>query len=180
MDLTGFSILLIAIALILFVGLTVYYNMHQAASLRDVRQSVDDWLMMYAKDRRAVQRKEVKVDDWKAWLSSHSGLTVSAVERTFDNPHAVECSTTEGIKLVVTTLPKDKLSRELKRFEIRNKNMAHLGNPLLGRSPRKVEVEEKSVVNSGDWFDLEADQVGRAVGVNWGETPRLFFYYVKI
>ena len=178
MDLTGISILIIAVAVLLFVGLTVFYNMRQAASLQEVRQAIEEYLMMYAKDRRAAQRKEVKIDDWKGWYSNQSGLTISSVERTFESPHAVELSTAEGMRLVVSPLSKDKLGRELKRYQIRNKELARLSNPLLGRNPHKVEVEEKNVINSGDWFDLEADQAGKAVGVAWGESPRLFFYYV--
>jgi len=68
----------------------------------------------------------------------------------------------------------------LKPLEARSGKVSNLVDPLLGRSPRKVQVEERSILNAGEWFDVEAGQVGKALGLNWGEPKRLYFYRVPL
>jgi len=81
---------------------------------------------------------------------------------------------------VVSPLSPERLKAVLKPLEARSGKVSNLVDPLLGRSPRKVQVEERSILNAGEWFDVEAGQVGKALGLNWGEPKRLYFYRVPL
>jgi len=68
------------------------------------------------------------------------------------------------------------MKRALKAEETKSRLNAAF-EPLLGDKSRTVTVTERSLQNE-EWFDLEAAEVGKNLGVNWGEVSRLWFYVI--
>lgn len=176
-DLLGIATLL---AVLLLGAILTLYNSRQAAALREMEQVLSDWYLMQVAERREKQRQAVRVDDPLAWLGRHAGLTLTAVERKQEAAQAISFLTDNATRLVVSPLSPDRLKAALKPLEARNGKVANLVDPLLGRHPRRVQVEERSILNGGKWFDIEAGQVGKALGVDWGEPTRLYFYRVPL
>lgn len=171
------------LAAVLMLGaILTLYNSRQASALREMEQVLNDWYLMQVAEKREKERLAVRVDDPLTWLGQQVNLTLTGVERQQEAAQAVSFLTdnANATRLVVSPLSPDRLKRILKPLEARNGKVANLVDPLLGRNPGKVRVEERSILNAGEWFDLEAGQVGKALGVNWGEPKRLYFYHVPL
>lgn len=167
-------------AVLLLGAILTLYNSRQAQALREMEQVLSDWYLMQVAERREAQRRAVKVDDPLLWLGSHAGLTLTGVERRQEPAQAVSFLTDNATRLVVSPLSPERLKKALKPLEARNGKVSNLVDPLLGRNPRRVQVEERSILNAGEWFDVEAGQVGKALGLTWGEPKRLYFYRVPL
>ncbi|WP_322793278.1 hypothetical protein [Bellilinea sp.] len=169
------------LAAVLMLGaILTLYNSRQAQALREMEQVLSDWYLMQVAERREKQRQAVKVDDPLVWLGQQIDLTLTGVERQQEAAQAVSFLTDNATRLVVSPFSPDRLKRVLKPLEARNGKVANLVDPLLGRNPGKVQVEERSILNAGEWFDVEAGLVGQALGINWGEPKRLYFYRVPL
>lgn len=169
------------LAAVLMLGaILTLYNSRQASALREMEQVLSDWYLMQVAEKREKERQTVKVEDPLAWLGGQVGLTLTGVERVQEQARAAAFLTDNATRLVVTPLPPQRLKAVLKPLEARNGKVANLVDPLLGRSPRKAQVEERSILNAGEWFDIEAGQAGKALGLNWGEPKRLYFYRVPL
>lgn len=169
------------LAAVLMLGaILTLYNSRQASALREMEQVLSDWYLMQVAEKREKQRQAVRVENPLVWLGQHLDLTLTGVERVQGEALAVSFLTDNATRLVVSPFSPDRLKRLLKPLEARNGKVANLVDPLLGRNPGKVQVEERSILNAGEWFDIEAGQVGKALGVNWGEPKRLYFYRVPL
>ncbi len=171
----------VTLAAVLLLGaILTLYNSRQAAALREMEQVLSDWYLMQVAERREKRREAIKVDDPLAWLGGQVGLTLTGVERQQAQAQAVSFLTDNATRLVVSPLSPSRLKAVLKPLEAGNGKVANLLDPLLGRNPRRVQVEERSILNAGEWFDIEAGQVGAALGMAWGEPKRLYFYRVPL
>lgn len=168
------------VAVLMLGAILTLYNSRQAQALREMEQVLSDWYLMQVAEKREKERQAVKVENPLAWLEKQTGLTLTGVERQQEQAQAVSFLTDNATRLVVSPLSPDRLKRVLKPLEAKNGKVANLVDPLLGHNPRKVQVEERSILNAGEWFDVEAGQVGKALGVNWGEPKRLYFYRVHL
>ncbi len=169
------------LAAVLMLGaILTLYNSRQASALREMEQVLSDWYLMQVAEKREKQRQAVRVENPLVWLGQHLDLNLTGVERVQEQALAVSFLTDNATRLVVSPFSPDRLKRILKPLEARNGKVANLVDPLLGRNPGKVQVEERSILNAGEWFDIEAGQVGKALGVNWGEPKRLYFYRVPL
>jgi len=174
-DLLGTATLL---AVLLLGAVLTLYNSRQAAALQEMETVLGDWYLMQAAERREQRRKEIHIADPLGWVTEQTGVTVTVVERTLTDPPAVELLTDHpSYRLVISPLSPRQLRAALKPLEVKkNGRAASLVDPLLGR---KFEAVDRSIANSGEWFDIEAGLAGRAFGVDWGEPKRLWFYAVK-
>jgi len=164
-------------AVLLLGAVLTLYNSRQAAALQELERVIGEFYLMQAADRREQRRKEVQIGDPLAWVSKQTGVTVTGVERTLADPPAVELLTENpAYRLVISPLAPRELRTALKPLEVKNGRTSKLVDPLLGR---KAEAVDRSIANSGEWFDIEAEQAGKAFGVEWGEPKRLWFYAVK-
>jgi hypothetical protein len=174
-DLLGYVSLL---TIFVFGIVLVLYNRRQAMALAEMAGALSDAYLLELKARRIACRREVQVAEPLAWLGERAGLKLKRVERILESPQAIELLSESGTRLVVSTLAPSALHRALKPLAARGR-VSNLVEPLLGRSPRRVEAQEHSLLDSGEYFDLEASQVGAALGIPWGEATRLWFYYVR-
>lgn len=172
---------LVTLMSVLLLGaILTLYNSRQARSLREMEQVLSDWYLLLLSERREAQRQAVRVENPLAWLEKQAGVSLTGVERRQDEAQAVAFLTDNATRLVVSPLSPERLKAALKPLEVRNGKVASLVDPLLGRNPRRVQVTERSILNAGEWFDVEAGQVSQALGLNWGEPKRLYFYRVPL
>ena len=165
-------------AVLLLGAILTLYNSRQAAALQEMETVLSDWYLMQIAERRDQRRKQILVGNPLSWVHQQTGISVTGIERSLKDPLAVECLTEQADhRLVISPLSPRQLRNAIRPLEVRkNKNgVANLVDPLLGR---RFEVMDRSIASS-EWFDLEADQVGKALGVDWGEPRRLWFYWVK-
>jgi len=168
-------------AVLLLGAILTLYNSRQAQALREMEQVLSDWYLMQVAEKREKERQAVKVENPLAWLGQQAGgVSLTGLERKLEQAQAVSFLTDNATRLVVSPLSPERLKRALKPLEARNGKVSNLVDPLLGRNPRRVQVEERSILNAGEWFDVEAGQVSAALGLNWGEPKRLYFYRVPL
>ena len=172
----------IALALVL-----AFYNRRQADALRGVERMVKDFLAIQVRDRREKRKADLTVNASK-WLSDLISARVEEVfelqdiSRVVPDVFAAEIRTASGKKIVVSTKSKSVLLQRDKNVRARGKKNSAVAkisgiasSPLLGRKYTALEI---NMVEEGEWFDLEAEQVGQTLGVNWGQPVRLWIYII--
>lgn len=169
-DLVG---ILVLTALLALSAILIFYNSRQARELKEMREVADSWYLLVLREKREARKKEVSLGNPMEWLSEQSGRSLEKVSRVLKNPAAVELSTASGERVVVSPLSPRQLRQALKAVETRRGRLSGYVEPLLTGNP---QVIERSIADSGEWFDVEAGQVGAKLGADWGEVVRLFFY----
>ena len=170
----------ISLALIL-----AFYNRRQADALRGVERMVKDFLAIQIQDRREKRKTDLNVNatEWLAKLINarvEQTVELQDIIRTVPEVFAAEIRTASGRKILVSTKPKSVLKQHDKNIRARGKkNSATERISSIASKPlltRKMTVLEINMVEETEWFDLEAEQVGQALGVNWGQPVRLWIY----
>ena len=187
----------ISVALLVFF-LTIIlavYNQRQASALRGMERLVQDFVAMQIRDRRTrhIDGLADRIDplDWLARQASSeldTPLIISDVMRVVQDIQAVELRASDGLRLIVSTLPKSdvmRFDRRLRAMGIK-KNVAErvasfASRPLLGKSRWGwgVQTIERVMSQANEFFDIEADAVSERLDLKWGKPSRLYFYVVK-
>lgn len=154
-------------------------NLEQARSLHQVADSLEEMHLLQLKNRRDQYQKDLKEINAMNWLSEQSG---SALDRenllgVSKAPAWINFRTADGSRLVISPLAPAELHRSLAGEKISHSRIGSAFEPLLGHAPRKVRVLCRSLAGQ-EWFDLEAAEVGRQLGVAWGGVTRLWFYTI--
>jgi hypothetical protein len=156
----------------------------QSKAIANTFRVFEDWSMMITKERRETMKGSIDIADPMQWFSTLSGIEVVKVIRKFDNPMALDLGTADNARLVVSPLKPSDLksalgsSRRSSVFGLFKKDKRLEVTPLLGHWELRVKSFDRTANNAGEFFDLEAAEVGNRLGVNWGETNRLWFYVV--
>lgn len=173
------------LAVILLALILAFYNRRQADALRGVERMVKDFLAIQIRDRREKRKADLSINTTE-WLTKLiNARTEQAVElqdiiRTAPEVFAAEIRTASGRKVLVSTKPKAVLRQHDRNIRARGrKNSAAerissiASAPLLGKRFTALEI---NMIDETEWFDLEAEQVGQALGINWGQPVRLWIY----
>ena len=170
----------ISLALIL-----AFYNHRQADALRGVERMVKDFLAIQIRDRREKRKSELAVNATE-WLTKliqarrDQEIELQDIIRLVPDVLAAEIQTASNVKVVVSTKPKSVLRQHDRNIRARGrKNSAEERISSIASMPlltRKMTVLEINMVEETEWFDLEAKQVGQALGLNWGQPVRLWIY----
>ncbi len=176
--------------LLLTVVLTVY-NHRQAAALYGIRNLVQDFIAMQIRDRRQAHTGDLARMDPLEWLSRQvsagldTPLTISETARVVREIQAAEFHTTDGKRVIVSSLSKPEIVRFDKRLRYRGRGKsaaarveAFASRPLLGNG-RGMIVVERVMSELDEFFDLEAAAVGERLGLPWNNPARLWFYVFK-
>jgi hypothetical protein len=156
----------------------------QSKAIANTFRVFEDWSMMITKERREAMKGSIDIADPMQWFSQLSGVEVIKVIRKFDNPMALDLGTADNARLVVSPLKPSDLksalgsSRRSSVFGLFKKDKRLEVTPLLGHWEFRVKSFDRTANNAGEFFDLEAAEIGNRLGVNWGETNRLWFYVV--
>lgn len=167
--------------------LASYHNRRQAQALAEARDTLEAWYAFNTRVHRESRAGSTLVSDGLTWLASqvedaaeaagHGPLALRTIERIAPEFRAVEILAQDGRRLVVTPL----CPRELRRAQgsrPKDRLAQALAHPLLPSARGLVSVE-RSLLNAGDYFDLEAAQAGALLNVpGWSAVRRLWFHIV--
>lgn len=175
-------ILILCLALILTI-----YNRRQARALEYVARLEEDRAAREIKDRRERKASDLQVEPLR-WLErmvnplldSPLALTDTA-KKVLAEVETAELRASDGRRLLVSTqaLP------ALRRFDRRTRRVSGKGaagrltqfaaTSLLGNRWR-VWNASRTMVDTGEFFDMEAEACGKGLGLDWGAPTRLWFY----
>jgi len=163
------------------------YNRRQARALESMARLEEDRASREIKDRRERRAGELQVEPMR-WLEKlvnpllDSPLTLTEpAKRVVAEVGTVELGTSDSRRLLVSTqaLP------ELRRYDRRARKTPGKGaegrltrfaaTTLLGNHWR-VWNAPRTMADTGEFFDLEAQACGKALGLDWGAPTRLWFY----
>ena len=163
------------LAVILLALTLSFYNRRQADALRGVERVVKDFLAIQIRDRREKRKSEIAVNatEWLRKLiqaRTDQEIELQDILRVVPDIFAVEIQTASNLKVIVSTKPKSVLRQYDRNIRARGrKNSAEERVSSLASKPllaRKMTVLEINMIEETEWFDLEAEQVGQALGVN--------------
>jgi HAMP domain-containing protein len=184
----------VAILVFFLTIILAVYNQRQASALRGMERLVQDFVAMQIRDRRARHNESaIHIDplDWLARQASSeldTPLIISDVMRVVQDIQAVELRASDGMRVIVSTLPKSDVMRFDRRLRAAGikKNAAErvasfASRPLLGKSRWGwgVQTIERVMSQANEFFDIEAYSVSDRLGLKWGRPSRLYFYVVK-
>jgi hypothetical protein len=179
--------ILTLLAVVLLAAVLSLYNRRQAESLRGMERMVQDFLALQLRDRRDARAAKLDGLQPRAWLEKllnrrvDTPLSLGDTLRTVPEVFAAEISVPDANrKVIFSSLPLADLKRYDKSLRQRKGDSASArianlsAKPLIGR--KKPTVLEISMVAEGQYFDLEAEFVGNALGVQWQQLSRLWAY----
>ena len=184
------AILLIAVLAILL----TLQNRRMASSLRGVERVVQDFYAMQVRDRREEQARMIGEEfSPLAWISdqARAGLShpIEAIEiiRLVPEMNAVDLRTADNHRLVVSTSTKSDILNFDKRLRakggksVSQRLESFASRPLLNQSMwgRGVEVVERVLSDTAEFFDIEAQAAGSRLGIQWNNPTRLYFYVLE-
>jgi hypothetical protein len=176
------TIMLLAAALVMLIWMA-FQASRQSHALANVYRLFEDWSMLISKDRREARKSAIQIGDLVHWFSQLAGVEIVQIIRKFDSPAAVDLMTADRTRLVVSPLKPSDLKSALganrfKLIELFKRDQRLSVEPLLGRWEWRVRTFNRTSNNAGEFFDLEAAEVGNRLGLNWGEVNRLWFYVI--
>ncbi len=175
-------------ALILcLVLILAFYNRRQAHALEYMARLEEDRTAREMQDRRERRAKDLQIEPM-AWLESMVNPLLEipiklggVAARTFPEVQAVELSAVDGRKLVISTQP----ISALRRYDRRTRRSKGKGAAarltdfasaaILGNRWR-VWNAPRTMADASEFFDIEAQACGKALGLDWGAPTRLWFY----
>ena len=178
-----FLLALILLAQALQIILAGLHNHRLAREIQGVQAVQAARYALQVKQRREGKAAELLVPDALAWVAAQvnavgdmagMSVTLTVIQRTVVDVAAVELLAQDGRRVVVTPLSVAELRKAQKPG--RGRLARALTDPLLGGT-RSVLSLERSLLNAGDYFDLEAEQAGQLFNVpGWKDAPRLWFH----
>lgn len=184
------AVLLIAVLAILL----SLQNRRMAASLRGMERVIQNYYAMQVRDRRNEQTRAIDESfNAFAWISGQASagldrpLEVTEVIRLVPEMNAVDLRTSDNRRLVVSTTPKsdilsfDKRLRAKGGRSVAKRLESFASRPLLNQSVwgNGVQVVERVLSHTAEFFDLEAQAAGTRLGIHWNNPTRLYFYVVE-
>lgn len=172
------SISLLFLPLSALLLLVYLHNRVQARSLIQMAASLEDLYLLEIKNRRSRIKSNLSSLDAPAWLASCAGgqVNLESCLGHSSSPAWLNLRIVSGGRLVVSPLSPSALKNALPNRGIRSR-LGKAFEPLLGHAPGGIKVSCRSLAEQ-EFFDLEAAEVGRQLGSNWGEVTRLWFYLV--
>lgn len=171
------------LGLVFLAILITLYNGRMTTAIRSIQHVAEDWYIQQVKDRREKARKELKVGDPLGWLSDQlgTGMQITDLNSSLEKPLLLNFHSNNHSRVVVSPFPPDELKRVLRGMQQdKHSRMGEFMEPVLGRAPWRNQVIERSVLNGGEWFDVEAGMVGKSFKLDWGEPERLWFHIVPL
>ena len=166
-------------AAIIAIGLIIwYFNQKQAAALVRMARATEDTHMIAVKNRRDALKQqpfEMSVFDWVAKKLDNEAKPLEIISKS-QKPMWVNLRCQNGSRVVISPLSPTELKPVLNAQRAKSK-LSQAEEPLLGTFRKGLTTKEVSL-RDDEWFDMEADTIGKKAGVDWGEVTRLFFYSV--
>lgn len=166
--------LIIIMTLVIFIS-----NYRQAQVLHQMKNVVKTWVDSQLRDRREERRNTITIKDPLKWFGNQVDLVLTDLQRTLEDPPAIEFLAEQGKRLVVSPLSPHHLRGLLRSIESRQRKLKHLVEPLLGARWKDVKVIQKKTGIENEWFDIEAAAAAKALKVSWPDYSYLWFYVIS-
>ncbi len=174
-------VLVIALALIL-----TFYNRRQAHALEHMASLEEDRAAREIQDRRELKAAQMNVEPLK-WLEAMVNpllespvILTGAATRLVPEVAAADLRASDGRRLIVSTHSLADLRRYDRSIKQSGKGAAgrlsQYATAALLKNRWWVWNAARTMADSGECFDLEAQSCGAKLGLNWGAPTRLWFY----
>ena len=180
-----FMLALLLLANVVQILLTNAHNRRLAREIRGVEAVQSARYAYQVKLHREKKASEQLVPDALAWVAAQVNgaaemagqpVALQQIQRVKADLGAVEILATDGRRVVASLLTATELRKAEKPG--RGRLAKAMADPLLDGA-RGVITVERSLLNAGDYFDLEAAQAGQLLGVpGWNEPAQLYFHVV--
>lgn len=164
---------------LLLAAILCLYSLRQARALEHAGAALEDWVMFEIRRHRQIRAKETLVPEPLAWAAAQlrgelaQPLELVGVRRVAADVKGVELTARDGRVVVAGPLDAAALRRAQRPGRGRV-SQAFAVSFLDGQRP--LVSCERSLLNAGDTFDLEAAQAGRHFNVDWSDIRRLWFH----
>jgi len=174
---------LILLAVIIIGAGVFYFQSRQANALRSMLKVEEQRLAHLIKSRRDQLAKDVKVDNCLGWLaellSAEVGrdIDLDQVAVSLKAPFALDLLASGGKHVVVSPMNARQLKKALGRVVKRETGAGFSEHQAVLASIRGAKAYRFALVDSQTSliFDLEAQAVGRGLGIDWGQPEELWF-----
>ena len=178
-----FLLTLMLLAQALQIILTGFHNQRLAREIQGVQAVQAARYALQVKLHREGKATLQLVPDALAWAAAQVNAApemaaipavLTMTQRVVADVAAVELLAQDGRRVVVTPLSVAELRKAQKPG--RGRLARAIDNPLLDGA-RGVLSFDRSLLNAGDYFDLEAEQAGQLFNVpGWKDVSRLWFH----
>lgn len=179
--------------LFVFAFILSLYNHRQASSIRGIQKVAEDYYAMQLRSVRRDYAGSLDTLNPLEWVSKQVSselprpITVKEVIRVVPDMQAVDLRTSDNRRIVVSTRPKvelvlfDRRSRSTKNKKAADRIANFAVRPLLTKSRWGwgVTTVERVMSQLDEFFDMEANTIGKKFGVDWDNPTRLFFHVVE-
>ncbi|MBS4062491.1 MAG: hypothetical protein KG029_18995 [Bacteroidetes bacterium] len=158
----------VLLAALLFLGLLISMgNERQRKAIDELRKQVESWTEQDIKIKREKLAREINVPDDLAWLEKVSASALGSAPKLLSASSwqkgdllAIVTVCEDGRRLFFTPVPRKRLLTALKE---KKSVLAGASSTPLGDKPAKTPFWELSIVSSGMFFDIEANQVWQSI-----------------
>ena len=155
-------------AILLLGALISSGNERQRKAIDGIREQAEAWAEQDIRIKREKLARQISVPEPLAWLEKTAARALGSAPRLMtavpwqkDGLTAIVGLCQDGRRLIFTPIPRERL---LKALAQKGKGaLAGMDSTLLGDHPKNTPHLELSVVTSGMFFDIEADQVWLAI-----------------
>jgi len=163
--LIGTSVLL---AVLLLGALISSANERQRKAIDGLRLQVEAWAEQDIRIKREKLARQIAVGEPLAWLEKTAAAALGQAPKILsttlwqkDGLSAIVALREDGGRLVFTPAPRE---RFLKAVQLKGRGvLTQAETSLLGDKPKQVASYDLSVVTSGMFFDIEAEQVWQTI-----------------
>jgi hypothetical protein len=142
-------------------------------------RAMEDTHMIAVKNRRDEHKQNPFTMDSNEWIANQIDTGAKVVETisVSQKPMWVNLRCDDGKRIVASPLAPAELKAAINSQQT-NSKLNQITEPLLGTNRKALVTIERSL-RDDEWFDLEAEKIGKDLGVDWGETARLYFYVIS-
>jgi hypothetical protein len=170
----------VTLVAIVAIGIIMYvYQRRQANALNGMARSLEDTHMIAVKNRREEHKQksfEMSPNEWIAKQVDTEAKVVETISIS-QKPMWANLRCDDGKRIVVSPLTFAELKAAI-NAQRTNSKLNQITEPLLGTNRKTLVTIERSL-RDDEWFDMEAEKIGKDLGVDWGETARLNFYIIS-
>ena len=186
--------ILMFIMLSVFVVILTILSYSQASSMREMERVVQDYYAMNLRRARRAYGGTLDTINQYVWvsnrLSARQSKPVQIIEviRSIPEIGAVDLRTNDNRRVVVSVHPKMDILLFDRRTKVSKRSRKSVGDRIADFAVRPVldgsrygwgvTTIEVAMSKTDEFFDMEADAVGKKLNVDWKTPTRLYFHVV--
>lgn len=185
---TDVYIMLAAVVGSIFIlgALITMSNRRVETAVRGMNEIMKEYSMLETLYKRRQIQKNLNVDNDVQWAKDLvmriTGVSMrlnAGLGWDFEGVHVVYYDSANGERVVFSPVPKNELLRLVNRVK-KEESFATGKEMLLGRKPRSAVEREVTILNGGEFFDLEAAIVWPKYHTDVPAPNRVFMLKVKV